>query len=92
MDLYWVTKAGADPVEYFEKYPGRFKMWHVKDMDEEGKFAPVGTGTIDFARIREKKELSGMIYYIVEQDQTFELAPLEAIKISHGNLQKFGFK
>ncbi|UZR96941.1 sugar phosphate isomerase/epimerase family protein [Chondrinema litorale] len=92
MDLYWVTKAGADPVEYFEKFPGRFKMWHVKDMDEEGKFAPVGTGTIDFAKIREKKELSGMIYYIVEQDQTFELAPLEAIKISHGNLKKFGFK
>ena len=48
MDLFWVTKAGADPVAYFEKYPGRFKLWHVKDMDEEGKFAPVGEGTIDF--------------------------------------------
>ena len=92
MDLYWVTKAGANPVEYFEKFPGRFKMWHVKDMDEEGKFAPVGKGTIDFGKIREKKELSGMIYYIVEQDQTFELEPLEAIKISHGNLKEFGFK
>lgn len=33
MDLFWVTKAGADPITYFKKYPKRFKMWHVKDMD-----------------------------------------------------------
>lgn len=91
MDLFWVTKAGADPVAYFEKYPGRFKMWHVKDMDEQGRFAPVGTGTIDFARILEKKDLSGMEYYIVEQDVTFNMQPIEAVKISHKGLKKFGF-
>jgi len=92
MDLYWVTKAGADPVAYFEKYPGRFKIWHVKDMDEQGRFAPVGKGSIDFARILAKKDLSGMEYYIVEQDQTFDgLEPLEAIKISREGLKKFGF-
>ncbi len=56
IDLYWAVKAGADPVAYFEKYPGRFKIWHVKDMDDQGRFAPVGMGTIDFARILEKKE------------------------------------
>ena len=91
MDLYWVTKASADPVAYFEKFPGRFKIWHVKDMDKEGKFAPVGTGTIDFAKILAKKDLSGMKYYIVEQDNTFDLKPLEAIKISREGLKKFGF-
>ena len=91
MDLYWVTKAGADTVAYFEKFPGRFKIWHVKDMDKEGKFAPVGNGTIDFARILAKKNLSGMKYYIVEQDNTFDLKPLEAIKISREGLKKFGF-
>lgn len=92
IDLYWVVKAGADPVAYFEKYPGRFKIWHVKDMDEQGRFAPVGTGTIDFAKILEKKEISGMKYYVVEQDQTFDgMKPLEAIKISHKGLKKFGF-
>ena len=93
MDLYWVTKAGADPVAYFEKYPGRFKLWHVKDMDDQGRFAPVGEGTIDFGRILAKKELSGMEYYMVEQDMTFDgLKPLEAIKISHKGLKKFGFE
>lgn len=93
MDLYWVTKAGADPVVYFEKYPGRFKIWHVKDMDKQGRFAPVGNGTIDFARILAKKEQSGMEYYMVEQDKTFDgMKPLEAIKISHEGLKKFEFE
>jgi sugar phosphate isomerase/epimerase len=93
MDLYWVTKAGADPVAYFEKYPGRFKIWHVKDMDEKGRFAPVGKGTIDFVRILEKKKLSGMKYYMVEQDMTFDgLKPIDAIKISHEGLKNIGFK
>jgi sugar phosphate isomerase/epimerase len=93
MDLYWVTKAGANPVDYFEKYPGRFKIWHVKDMDDQGRFAPVGKGTIDFSKILANKKLSGMKYYMVEQDMTFEgLKPLEAIKISHAGLEKIGFK
>jgi sugar phosphate isomerase/epimerase len=92
IDLYWAVKAGADPVAYFKKYPGRFKMWHVKDMDDQGRFAPVGTGTIDFARILQNKEVSGMQYYIVEQDQTYDgMNPIEAMKISHDGLTKFGF-
>ena len=92
MDLFWVTKAGADPLAYFEKYPGRFKIWHVKDMDKEGKFAPVGKGTIDFARILAEKEKSGMEYYMVEQDMTFTMEPLEAIKVSHERIKNIGFK
>jgi len=93
MDLFWVTKAGADPLVYFEKYPGRFKIWHVKDMDEQGRFAPVGTGIIDFAKILAKKDLSGMEYYMVEQDITFDdMKPLEVIKTSHDGIKNFGFK
>ncbi|SDE49915.1 sugar phosphate isomerase/epimerase family protein [Cellulophaga baltica] len=92
MDLFWVTKAGADPLAYFEKYPGRFKIWHVKDMDEQGRFAPVGTGTIDFAKILAKKDLSGMEYYMVEQDMTYDgMKPLEVIKTSHEGIKNFGF-
>ncbi len=92
MDLFWVTKAGADPLAYFEKYPGRFKIWHVKDMDTEGKFAPVGEGTINFKKILAQKELSGMNYYFVEQDNTFGQPPLDVIKISHAGLREIGFK
>ncbi len=92
MDLYWVTKAEANPISYFNKYPGRFKIWHVKDMDEQGRFAPVGQGSINFQNILANKKLSGMKYYMVEQDMTFDgLKPLEAIKISHDGLEKIGF-
>lgn len=92
MDLYWVAKAGADPIAYFEQYPGRFIIWHVKDMDDQGRFAPVGEGSIDFQKILMGKDAAGMKYYLVEQDQTFDgLAPLDAIKISHEGLKKIGF-
>jgi sugar phosphate isomerase/epimerase len=93
IDLYWVAKVGADPVAYFKKYPGRFPIWHLKDMDDQGRFAPVGTGSIDFKRIKKQEKKAGMKYYLVEQDQTFDgMEPLQAIQISHGNLKKFGFK
>ena len=91
MDLYWVTKAGADPVAYFKRYPGRFKIWHVKDMDDQGRFAPVGNGKIDFKRVLDNKKLSGMQYYFVEQDACFNETALEAIVISHKGLTKIGF-
>lgn len=92
IDLYWATKAGVDPIAYFEKAPERFKVWHVKDMDEQGRFAPVGTGTIDFARILEQKDLSGMEHYFVEQDRTFNHPPMEAVTISHEGLEEIGFE
>ena len=92
IDLYWVTRAGADPMAYFEKYPDRFKLWHVKDMAKDGRFAPVGQGTIDFRTILKGKEKAGMVGYFVEQDQTFDKKPLEAIKISHSALKEIGFK
>lgn len=93
MDLYWVTKAEADPLAYFEKYPGRFKIWHVKDMDDQGRFAPVGNGTIDFTKILAQKEQSGMLYYMVEQDMTFDgMEPLEAIEVSRKGIEEIGFK
>lgn len=60
-------------------------------MDDEGKFASVGEGNIDFERILDNKELSGMKYYFVEQDATYKRTPMEAIKVSHKGLQKFGF-
>jgi sugar phosphate isomerase/epimerase len=65
----------------------------MKDMDAQGRFAPVGQGKIDFNRILDQKKLSGMQYYIVEQDQTFDgMQPLEALKISKEGLTKLGLK
>ena len=70
LDLYWATKAGQDPVQLFERDPGRFVMWHVKDMDKTTRsFTEVGTGTVDFKRIFEKQERSGLKHIFVEQDE-----------------------
>ena len=49
MDLYWISKAGQDPLAYFDKYPGRFPLWHVKDMEAGTKgITEVGNGTDRF--------------------------------------------
>jgi sugar phosphate isomerase/epimerase len=92
MDLYWVTKAGADPLAYFDRVPGRWKGWHVKDMDDQGRFAPVGEGHIDFKRILAAKEKAGMEFYLVEQDRCYNHTSLEAIAISHKGLKEIGFE
>lgn len=71
LDLYWITKAGYDPLDYFEKYPGRFPLWHVKDMQKNTEnFAEVGNGTIDFKRIFEAREKAGLKFWFVEQDHS----------------------
>lgn len=72
LDLYWITKAGADPFEYFERYPGRFPLSHVKDMAADASMADVGDGTIDFAAIFAKSDLAGIKHYYVERDDSKE--------------------
>lgn len=69
LDLYWATKAGYDPVKMFNDSPGRYPLWHVKDMDTSGAFAPVGTGTIDFKRIFKARKKAGVKHFFVEQDR-----------------------
>jgi sugar phosphate isomerase/epimerase len=71
LDVYWATFAGKDPVALFERHPGRFAMWHVKDMrDPQGakSMAPVGLGTIDYARVFANAARSGMRHFFVEHN------------------------
>ena len=69
-DMYWMFKGGADPVDYFQRYPGRFELIHMKDMkdDTDRDFACVGSGVIDFQRIIDHSEVAGMKHLIVEHD------------------------
>jgi sugar phosphate isomerase/epimerase len=86
LDLYWITKAGYDPLAFFEKYPERTPLWHVKDMAHtaEQEFTEVGNGTIDFATIFANKGKSGMTHFFVEQDQSDD--PMKSIGISYNNV------
>jgi sugar phosphate isomerase/epimerase len=69
LDLCWAVKAGIDPVELFKKHPGRFPLWHVKDLDKERKGpAPVGEGVVDFKKIFDNASVAGMKHFFVEHD------------------------
>ncbi|MFL5745659.1 MAG: sugar phosphate isomerase/epimerase family protein [Niastella sp.] len=89
MDIYWVSKAGKDPLAFFSKYPSRFAMWHVKDMDNTAQknFTEVGSGVIDFKKIFTHAKQSGMKYFFVEQDQC-PGAPLDSTAKSIAYLKK----
>lgn len=69
LDLAWATKAKQDPVELFKLHPGRYPLWHVKDLDKNTlNPAEVGAGIVDFKRIFANAKESGMKYCFVEQD------------------------
>ena len=69
LDLAWATKGGKDPVELFNQYPGRFPLWHVKDLDAtREKILPLGQGTIDYKRIFNAAKTAGMKHFFIEHD------------------------
>lgn len=86
LDLAWATKANQDPVALFKQHPGRFPLWHVKDLDKETKNpAEVGTGIVDFKRIFANAKESGMKYFFVEQDGAPQ--PLQNVTNSYNYLK-----
>jgi sugar phosphate isomerase/epimerase len=87
LDLAWATKAKQDPVELFKLHPGRYPLWHVKDLDKTTMLpAEVGSGVIDFKRIFDHAKDSGMKYFFVEQDQAPQ--PLQNVTNSYNYLSK----
>ena len=88
MDLYWITKAGYDPLAYFAKYPGRFQLVHVKDSagPPAHEMRPVGQGTIDWKRIFAQRAQAGIRHYFVEHDNPTDA--FASIETSYGYLSK----
>lgn len=80
MDIYWVVRSNQDPVAWINKYPGRFTMVHVKDMDKANPElnTEVGKGSINFKSIFAKAKTAGLKYYIVEQEN-FSIDPYVSI-------------
>lgn len=89
MDLYWVNKAGQDPIAIINQNPGRFPLWHIKDMDKtpEKSFTEVGNGSIDFKNIFKYADKAGLKYFFVEQDKT-PGDPFDSIKQSISYIKK----
>lgn len=86
MDLFWIRRGGADPLAYFNRYPGRFVALHVKDMAQDGKMVNVGEGAIDFAGIFAQADRAGVKHYFVEHDQPAD--PLNDVRVSFAAVQK----
>lgn len=86
LDLYWLTKGGADPVSYFNRFGKRFPLVHVKDSKgaPEHTMTEVGSGSIDFRRIFAAGDKAGIRHYFVEHDNPAN--PLESIRTSYNNL------
>lgn len=89
MDLYWVTKAGMDPIALFKQHPCRFPLMHLKDMDktEQKAFTEVGNGVIDFKTILKNKKTAGLKYFFVEQDKC-PGSPFDSITQSYNYIKK----
>ncbi len=80
MDVYWVIEGKHDPVAYFNNYPGRFELLHIKDETEIGK-----SGKVDFENIFNNVDESGAKYMIVEVER-YTGTPLEGVKESYDYL------
>ncbi len=89
LDLFWIRKGGQDPLRYFERFPGRFPLCHVKDMTADEEMVDVGKGQIDFAAIFARAEQAGLKHYFVEHDNPAD--PLASIEASQDHLRALRF-
>jgi sugar phosphate isomerase/epimerase len=92
IDLFWAAHSSPwSPHELFTKQPGRFVMWHIKDMDKKdrNRYTELGNGTIDFTKIMPDAQLAGLEYYFVEQGDNFAIDPMHSIATSAEYVKKY---
>ena len=91
IDLYWLAHDSKQPPSYwFAKAPGRYVMWHVKDMHKVSRdYTELGNGTIDYPKIWPEAERSGMRHFFVEQGGNFARDPMQSIADGAAYVKKF---
>ena len=90
MDLYWIADAGADALAYFNRYPGRFQLVHVKGRAKGGEITEVKPdNAIDWKAIFAHSEQAGIKHYFVEQDKSN--SPFDSIQTSFNYLRDLRF-
>lgn len=89
LDLYWVVEGGLDPITYFNQYPNRFPLCHVKDKHKTKTHTTteIGMGNIDYSKILKVAKAKGMKHFIVEQEH-FERPAMDSMKTGYSNLTK----
>jgi len=91
MDIYWVVFGGGDPLEYFNRFPHRFPLVHVKDSagPPDNRMVDVGQGKIDWPAIFSRSDTAGIKHYFVEHDQPAD--PIATITNSYKYLRSLRF-
>lgn len=88
LDLGWAIVGGGDPIKYFDKYPGRFPLWHIKDIKKDkAESTEFGKGRIDIPSLLQNKKKSDMKYFFVEQEE-WDSSPLESLQYDYSYLMK----
>jgi sugar phosphate isomerase/epimerase len=88
LDLGWVIVGGKNPLDYFNKYPGRFPLWHLKDMDLVKKHSvEFGKGQLDIMAMLKNRKQSGLDIMFVEQEE-YASTPFESMKENMDYLKK----
>jgi sugar phosphate isomerase/epimerase len=81
IDLYWLSHDSKQPPRYwFERAPGRYVMWHVKDMHKVSRaYTELGNGSIDYTKIWPDAAFSGMQHFFVEQGGNFAQNSMQSV-------------
>ena len=90
IDLYWVMHSSKQsPSELFSRQPGRFVMWHIKDMDKVSRdYSELGNGSIDYTVILPEASRAGLQYYYLEQGGNFAKNPIQSVTDSAAYFKK----
>ena len=86
MDVYWTVMGKASPVEYFKRYPGRFKLLHIKDHKEIGQ-----SGMVGFDAIFRHADIAGVEHIIVEAEAYESADMMEGVGLCADYLLKADF-
>lgn len=80
MDLYWVMHSSKKtPKELVSEQPGRYVMWHIKDMDKLTRdYTELGNGSIDYTQILPDPKKSGLEYFYIEQGGNFAQSSMKS--------------
>lgn len=73
LDLAWARGGNADPLAYFEAWPGRFPLVHIKDLGPAGNEDDIGNGDVAFARIFAHAQKAGLRHGFIERDHATDV-------------------
>jgi sugar phosphate isomerase/epimerase len=81
LDIAWAIKGGQTPEALFDRYPGRFPLWHIKDLSRDySTVTPVGEGALDYKKYFSLADRSGLKFYFIEHESPKD--PLASIAAS----------